>query len=510
MIIERLSHELEVILDKLVKLEKKIDREVKDLHPNYKLSAKNLLRYVVLRSIDLREFHDSLSDMGLSSIRSAEGYVFSNLFNVVRNLKLIQGASISDLPKVELVGYESAKRITQNHVDMLFDLKSSDSSSKIMVTLPDSAAENPGVVFELAKSGMQIARINLSHGSKDIWLRMIKNIRRIEKQKGISIPVYMDLPGPKLRTTNFERINAKGKGKDFIRIRLGERLLVKHQEVSTKISEFDSNDNQIELGEVGVAMSEIITDVLIGESVFFDDGMIKARVISKSPEHIEIEITEAHKTKLGSQKGINLPESKLNLPALTSLDISLLPFAKQHADILGYSFVRKKADVEILYKELGKLQAVDLGIVFKIEQQNAVENFVDIILTGMSHSRIGVMIARGDLAVEIGFDRISEVQEELLWICEAAHVPVIWATQVLENLAKNGMPTRAEISDVARSAHADCVMLNKGEYINDAIKATRNIISRMQSHGYKKKSELRPLSIARKGVEFLESIERQT
>ncbi len=126
----------------------------------------------------------------------------------------------------------------------------------------------------------------------------------------------------------------------------------------------------------------------------------------------------------------------------------------------------------------------------------------------MRHSNIGVMIARGDLAVEIGFDRISEVQEELLWICEAAHIPVIWATQVLENLAKKGMPTRAEISDVSRSAHADCVMLNKGEFINNAIKTTRNIISRMQSHGYKKKSELRPLSIATKGLEFLNSIDK--
>jgi pyruvate kinase len=111
------------------------------------------------------------------------------------------------------------------------------------------------------------------------------------------------------------------------------------------------------------------------------------------------------------------------------------------------------------------------------------------------------MIARGNLAVEIGFERSSEVQNQILWFCEAAHIPVIWATQVLENLAKTGIPTRAEISDVVQGGQAECIMLNKGPYINDAIKMLNNILTRMEAHSFKKKNSLRPLNIAKNPID---------
>ena len=136
--------------------------------------------------------------------------------------------------------------------------------------------------------------------------------------------------------------------------------------------------------------------------------------------------------------------------------MKVLPFACRHADILGYSFVRHEGDVEVLYNELRGLRADTIGVVFKIENQEAFENFPGILIKGMERSNIGVMIARGDLAVELGFERISEVQRELLWICEAAHVPVIWATQVLETLAKKGIPTSAQKS----------VMLHRAQELN--------------------------------------------
>ncbi|MFT6809421.1 MAG: pyruvate kinase [Saprospiraceae bacterium] len=123
----------------------------------------------------------------------------------------------------------------------------------------------------------------------------------------------------------------------------------------------------------------------------------------------------------------------------------------------------------------------------RIENKEAFENLPEILFEGMKRNKIGVMIARGDLAVEIGFERISEVQNQILWLCEAAHVPVIWATQVLENLAQTGMPKRAEISDAAQGAQAECVMLNKGPYINDAIRVLKNILIRMEGHSFKRK-----------------------
>jgi pyruvate kinase len=114
----------------------------------------------------------------------------------------------------------------------------------------------------------------------------------------------------------------------------------------------------------------------------------------------------------------------------------------------------------------------------------------------MQRGRFGVMIARGDLAVECGFERMAEVQEEILWICEAAHAPVIWATQVLESLAKTGMPSRAEVTDAAMSERAECVMLNKGPFIREAVMTLDNILRRMQAHQAKKQAMLRPLRLA--------------
>jgi pyruvate kinase len=132
----------------------------------------------------------------------------------------------------------------------------------------------------------------------------------------------------------------------------------------------------------------------------------------------------------------------------------------------------------------------------KIETRLGFENLPDMLLTAMRTPCCGVMIARGDLAVECGFERMAEVQEEILWICEAAHVPVIWATQVLETLAKEGMPSRAEITDAAMGHRAECVMLNKGPHVLHAVKTLDDILRRMQAHQTKKRSMLRELRLA--------------
>jgi pyruvate kinase len=118
----------------------------------------------------------------------------------------------------------------------------------------------------------------------------------------------------------------------------------------------------------------------------------------------------------------------------------------------------------------------------------------------MKRPKIGVMIARGDLAVEIGFERISEVQNQILWLCEAAQIPVIWATQVLDTMAKKGMATRAEISDATISAQAECVMLNKGPFIVEATKTLKNVLQRMEAHSQKSKNTLRALKVAKTGL----------
>ena len=157
------------------------------------------------------------------------------------------------------------------------------------------------------------------------------------------------------------------------------------------------------------------------------------------------------------------------------------------------SFVQHGRDIEALHAHLATLGAGSVGIILKIETRRAFENLPDLLLSAMGSQAAGVMIARGDLAVECGYERLAEVQEEILWAAEAAHMPVVWATQVLETLAKTGRPSRAEITDAAMGERAECVMLNKGPYILDAMRTLDDILSRMQSHQAKKRSLLRAL-----------------
>lgn len=149
-------------------------------------------------------------------------------------------------------------------------------------------------------------------------------------------------------------------------------------------------------------------------------------------------------------------------------------------------------------KRLGEEKGKAMPIMTKIETVDAVNNLPEIIVTAAGKNPFSVMIARGDLAVEARFLRLAELQEEILWICEAAHIPVIWATQVLESMVKSGIPSRSEITDAAMAGRAECVMLNKGDFLIDGIVALDDILNRMQAHQYKKTPRLRALRIARK------------
>ena len=202
---------------------------------------------------------------------------------------------------------------------------------------------------------------------------------------------------------------------------------------------------------------------------------------------------------MGGEKGVNLPGLAMGLPTLNEKDLNDLRCAVQWADLVGLSFVRTPADVNKLRLTLRELHGEHLGIVLKIETQQGVENLPYLLLGALRHDRVGVMIARGDMAIECDYRRMAELQEEILWFCEAAHIPVIWATQVLDTLAKTGMPSRAEISDASMGERAECVMLNKGPHITTAIRVLDDILRRMSGHQEKKTSRLRSLRLAGAG-----------
>ncbi|HEX5883584.1 MAG TPA: pyruvate kinase [Pyrinomonadaceae bacterium] len=295
-----------------------------------------------------------------------------------------------------------------------------------------------------------------------------------------------------------ERIGQLPPVEQYILLKKGDLLILTRAATAGEAGAYDENGRLIRPPHISLSLPQIFDDVSEGESILFDDGAIGGVIERAAKEQLHVRITYARTTgsKLRDDKGVNLPDSKLRLPSLTEKDLDDLQFIATHADLVGYSFVKRASDVQELQKQLALLGGKDLGIVLKIETRQAFEQLADLLLAAMRSPAAGIMIARGDLAIECGWERMAEVQEEILWICEAAHMPVIWATQVLENLAKNGLPSRAEITDAAMGERAECVMLNKGPYILDAVRVLDDILQRMENHQSKKRSMLRHLRLA--------------
>jgi pyruvate kinase len=280
-------------------------------------------------------------------------------------------------------------------------------------------------------------------------------------------------------------------------LHVSDSLILTSEPIRGRPAEIDSKGRIVRPASISCTLPEVLSLVRTGERIWFDDGKIGGIVRSARPEALRIEITQAKPSgeKLSADKGINLPDTNIRLPALSARDLEDLRFIIRHADLIGMSFVRRERDIRELQRHLHELDGDHLGVVLKIETRQAFERLPNLIMAAMRHYPIGVMIARGDLAVECGYERLAEVQEEILWICEAAHLPVTWATQVLQSLAKKGQPSRAEITDAAMGERAECVMLNKGPHIMAAVAVLDNILRRMQGHQSKKSSRLRRLHL---------------
>jgi pyruvate kinase len=285
---------------------------------------------------------------------------------------------------------------------------------------------------------------------------------------------------------------------NFLHLRVGDKLIVTGDGRYGEPAKYDESGRTLAPARIGCTLPEILEQVRPGERIWFDDGKIGGVIALAETNRLQVKITHAAPggSKLRPDKGINLPDSALDLPALTRKDRADLAFVAKHADIVALSFANTVEDVRCLNQALEQVGDSRPGVVLKIETTTGFRNLPHMLLEAMSFPACGVMIARGDLAVESGFERLAELQEEILWLCEAAHVPVIWATQVLENLAKTGAPTRAEISDAAMAHRSECVMLNKGPHIVETVRTLDDILTRMGGHQFKKQSMLRKLQLA--------------
>ena len=440
----------------------------------------NLAHYLAVRHRDLRPLQRQLMWRGLSSFGRLEGRVLPTLDAALAALSALLGRP-SPFPAPREAEFFAGETRLDTASDRLLGPASHGRATRIMVTLPTEAASNPALVESYARAGMDIARINCAHDDKLAWRRMAGNVRDAGQRVGRPLRVLMDIAGPKIRTSavapSVERIFAG----DAIRLVASGEPRV-------------SDDVRF---SASVSLPEIVTRLAVGDRVLYNDGKLDALVESLADGEAVLRVTRTkpNGVRLRPEKGLNLPGTSLGLAPLTLKDEEDIATLVECADMIGYSFVGKPEDIDILEATLARLGGKpSLGLVAKIERPEAVRNLPELIASAAPKRPFGVMIARGDLAVELGFERLAEMQEEILWLCEAASVPAIWATQVLEGLIADGIPTRGEMTDAAMGVRAECVMLNKGPKLVAAIEVLDRLLARMDDHIDKKTPLLRALT----------------
>lgn len=441
----------------------------------------NLAHYLSLRHHDLRPLQRRLMRFGLSSLGRLESRVLPTLDAVIVALAALAGVeSPVAMPSEDF--FLGEVRLEEASA-ALFGRPPANRRTRIMVTLPSEAAEGPDFILDLARRGMDVARINCAHDGPDAWRAMAGFARTAGAATGRDITVLMDIAGPKIRTAAVQMPDKKS------RLQPGDRIRLVASGLPRTCAEV--------LYSAGVSLPEMVTRLSIGDRVRYDDGKLEALVESLGDGEavIRVEKTKARGTKLKPEKGINLPDTALGLSPLTAKDETDLVTVIECADMIGYSFVSRPEDIDLLDDMLAHhgMAGRTLGLIAKIEQPEAVRNLPALIARARRRGPFGVMIARGDLAAEIGFERLAEMQEEILWISEAASVPAVWATQVLEDLVREGIPTRGEMTDAAMAARAECVMLNKGPAVGQAVELLDRLLARMDEHMFKKTPTLRAL-----------------
>ncbi len=589
---------LDEILAKMQAMEVSYEQELSEVNPVYGRSAHNLIHYLALRTFEIDELDDELKRLGLPEISAVQGHIKRSILDLKRLINSLLGEPTKET-LAHSVSLVQSEKFSKKNTKLLFGYKSKKRRTRIMVTLPNTAADDLDFVRTLLANGMNCARINCAHDDAETWLKMIENVKEASRLERKKCKITMDLGGPKLRTgpmipgpkvihisptrddrgrvvnpakvwiappdipppadsdfqafvpvdfslfTKIKRgcilkfVDSRGKNckiivdqkegkgrwgicsdsayletgtemmlqkekqsgktvhrvgellpkEQFISLHTGDRLRIHKDPGLGESAKYDENGSLLEMAHVSCTLPEIFQDVKVGEPIYFDDGKIEAFIEKVSQDELIVKITQAKDrgSKLKADKGINLPHSNLNISGLTTKDREDLKFVAAHAHAVNFSFVNSKDDVLDLYRSLNELNA-DIGVILKIETQKGFTNLPSILLTAMQSYPIGVMTARGDLAIETGWKNFASIQQEILRLCAAAHIPNVWATQVLENLAKKGTPSRAEITDAANAQQAECVMLNKGYYIHKAVKMLDKILRRMQR--FQKKGQM--------------------
>ncbi|MBX9704195.1 MAG: pyruvate kinase [Silvanigrellaceae bacterium] len=335
------------------------------------------------------------------------------------------------------------------------------SKTKIVCTLGPSSNSRE-VIAALIDNGMNVVRLNFSHGDHSIHAENINLVREVSKEKNKQIAILQDLQGPKIRV---------GKLKN-------NALFLKEGQIVTLRHAIEQTDETIPID-----YSDLINDVSVGSNILLDDGLLSMHIIELKGRDVICKVT--HGGTLKSRKGVNFPDCNLSIPATTEKDIRDLFFGISHnVDYVALSFVQKAEDV-IKLKNMLRSLGSNIPVISKIEMLNAIKNIESICSVSD-----GIMVARGDLGVECGFASVSAFQKKIIETAISKGKPVIVATQMLDSMIENRRPTQSEICDVANAVfdYADATMLSgetaSGKHPELAVKVMRDIINRVD-HGKK-------------------------
>ena len=332
--------------------------------------------------------------------------------------------------------------------------------TKIVASISDLRCETE-FIRELFDAGMNVVRMNTAHGTKEGFAKLIKNTKEVSER----IAILIDTKGPEVRTTTL----ADGSP---ISYKTGEKVAISGNPDSTTTKE-----------HINVSYINFVRDVQKGSSILMDDGLLEFKVVDKDEDKLICEV--CNDGTLGNHKSVNVPGVRINLPALTEKDRGNLLFAiEQDIDFVAHSFVRSANDVQEV-RDLLDQYGSDIRIISKIENQEGVANIDEII-----EASDGIMIARGDLGIEVPEEMIPGIQRKIIKKCIHAKKPVIVATQMLHTMIENPRPTRAEVTDVANAIYslADAVMLSgetaSGKYPVEAVKTMARIARRAELDRY--------------------------
>jgi pyruvate kinase len=306
--------------------------------------------------------------------------------------------------------------------------------TKIICTI-GPATESIEMLEKLANAGMNVARLNMSHGDHSSHAKIIQAIQQLNKKLNHPIAILLDTQGPEIRT--------------------GDRADDLHLNEGDVISIVARGAEDVESSSIHINYEDLINDVDVGHTITVDNGLINLRVLSKQERVMKVQVIDGGLLK--SKRHVNLPGIRVNLPAITEKDRRDIEFGMaQDVDFIALSFVRQAKDIEELRELLGE-RAEQIKIVAKLEDQEAITNMVEIIAAAD-----GIMVARGDLGVEVPLEVLPRIQRRIIRTCAEMGKRVIVATHMLESMIENPIPTRAEVTDVANAVYeeADAIMLS--------------------------------------------------